>query len=339
MQELGEENLEERLTSAGKNPAQPAHRLAQLIADVVPTGRPVLVVELSRGPGVPSSAALGELAAAALSAGADALAVKTDSEDTPEPLKDVLAATQAAAAAFERQRPAPRANPFAGSEPAPAPVLQRDWFLHPIQVVGAKEAGAAGILGVIGELWLGYMGRRCPVPMCLEALPLQPASALAHHSSEVQQLPRPLLQLLRSLPSAPAASVTSRGTPLMSSFAASIGLDCPVEIVNMQELQASTAGAAVCACAWAACCTHARCTSTSLKLLRVPILPALACALLPTVPPALPRAASVQLLLSFCPGQLARLPVLGQPAIDSTPAASVAPSRRPWSASECRSSQ
>jgi indole-3-glycerol phosphate synthase len=183
LQELGEEDLEERLTSAGRSPAQPAHRLAQLIADVVPTGRPVLVLELSRGPGVASSAALGELAAAALVAGADALAVKTDSEDTPEPLKDVLAATQAAAAAFERQRPPPRANPFAGPEPAPAPVLQRDWFLHPIQVVSAKEAGAAGILGVI-------------------------------------------------------ASVTSRGTPLMSSFAASIGLDCPVEIVNMQELQA-----------------------------------------------------------------------------------------------------
>ena len=117
---------------------------------MVPTGRPVLVVELSRGPGVASSAALGELAVAALAAGADALAVKTDSEDTPEPLKDVLAATQAAAAVFERQRPGPRANPFAGPEPAPAPVLQRDWFLHPIQIVNAKEAGAAGILGVIG---------------------------------------------------------------------------------------------------------------------------------------------------------------------------------------------
>ncbi|KAI7841635.1 hypothetical protein COHA_004655 [Chlorella ohadii] len=155
--------------------------LLQLIADVVPTGRPVLVLELSRGPGVASSAALGELAAAALAAGADALAVKTDSEDTPEPLKDVLAATQAAAAAFERQRPGPRANPFAGPEPAPAPVLQRDWFLHPIQIVTAKEAGAAGILGVI-------------------------------------------------------ASVTSRGTPLMSSFASSIGLDCPVEIA-MERFQ------------------------------------------------------------------------------------------------------
>lgn len=126
-QELGQENLEERLTSATRSPAQPAHRLAQLIADVVPTGRPVLVLELARGPHVASSAALGELAAAALAAGADALAVKTDSEDTPEPLKDVLAATQAAAAAFERQRPPPRANPFAGPQPGPAPVLQRDW--------------------------------------------------------------------------------------------------------------------------------------------------------------------------------------------------------------------
>lgn len=186
MQELGEENLEERLTSAGKNPAQPAHRLAQLIADVVPTGRPVLVMELSRGPDVPSSAALGELAAAALAAGADALAVKTDSEDTPEPLKDVLAATQAAAAAFERQRPAPRANPFAGSEPAPAPVLQRDWFLHPIQVVGAKEAGAAGILGVIGER-LDTWAEGGQYPCALKRCRCNPACC----SHSAHQLPAP----------------------------------------------------------------------------------------------------------------------------------------------------
>ena len=30
-----------------------------------------------------------------------------------------------------------------------APVLMRDWILHPLQIVDAKEAGAAGVLGVI----------------------------------------------------------------------------------------------------------------------------------------------------------------------------------------------
>lgn len=181
LQELGEQNLEERLTSASKNPAQPAHRLAQLIADVVPTGRPVLILELARGPGVPSAAALGELAAAALVAGADALAVRTDSEDTPEPLKDLLAATQAAAAAFERQRPPPRANPFAGPVPAPAPVLQRDWFLHPIQVVGAKEAGAAGILGVIGASLRPAQTTTLVLPGRPAAVSLLGATAAAPH--------------------------------------------------------------------------------------------------------------------------------------------------------------
>lgn len=65
--------------------------------------------------------------------------------------------------------------------------------------------------------------RRLPAPWC------RPAPAqLSWHAS-------------------PAASVTSRGTPLMSSFAASIGLDCPVEIVNLQELQAR---GLQCACAF-----------------------------------------------------------------------------------------
>jgi hypothetical protein len=51
-----------------------------------------------------------------------------------------------------------------------------------LQVVDAKEAGAAGVVGVV-------------------------------------------------------ASVLSRGTPIMSSFSASLGLDCPVEVVNSAELR------------------------------------------------------------------------------------------------------
>lgn len=29
------------------------------------------------------------------------------------------------------------------------PVLMRDWILHPLQIVDAREAGAAGVIGVI----------------------------------------------------------------------------------------------------------------------------------------------------------------------------------------------
>ena len=57
------------------------------------------------------------------------------------------------------------------------PVLAKDWAVHPLQVVDAKEAGAAGYIGVI-------------------------------------------------------AQVNGRGTALLSSFAARIGLDAPVEVVN-----------------------------------------------------------------------------------------------------------
>ena len=50
---------------------------------IVPTGRPVLVIELARGEGcAESSEALAALATAAIKAGADALAVKTDASGT-----------------------------------------------------------------------------------------------------------------------------------------------------------------------------------------------------------------------------------------------------------------
>lgn len=133
LKELGDEGLEERLQSATQSPARPAHRLTQLVADTVPTGRPVLVLELSRGgQDAATSEQLGDLAAKLVAAGADALAVKTDAEVTPEPLKDLLAVTQAATAAAKRRSAAGGA--FTAAAQVPPPVLQRDWFIHPLQV-------------------------------------------------------------------------------------------------------------------------------------------------------------------------------------------------------------
>lgn len=74
-----------------------------------------------------TSQELAEAARRLLAAGADAIAVPTDSEDTPSSLADLFAVTHA----------------------VDAPVLMRDWILHPLQIVDAKEAGAAGVLGVI----------------------------------------------------------------------------------------------------------------------------------------------------------------------------------------------
>lgn len=176
LEELGMEGLEERLRSATESPSQDPYRLARLIADIIPAyGRPVLVFEISRSAaGADSSQALAELASRLALGGADALVVPTDSDDTPEGLSDLFAVCRAAAAAATYNRPAP-------------PVLCRDWFLHPLQVVDAKEAGCAGIIGVL-------------------------------------------------------ASVTGkRGTPVLSSFSAALGLDAPVEIVNLVELKAMEA--------------------------------------------------------------------------------------------------
>lgn len=86
--------------------------------------------------------------------------VRVDSEDTPEGGKDLWAVTQAVR----------------------VPVLARDWYIHPLQIVEAKEAGAAGLVGVI-------------------------------------------------------AQVNGRGTAVMSSFCAALGLDAPVEVVNARVSQ------------------------------------------------------------------------------------------------------
>ncbi|KAH7619923.1 hypothetical protein Ndes2526B_g05168 [Nannochloris sp. 'desiccata'] len=179
LEELGEEGLEERLQSAASNPSAYPYRLARLIADTTPTGRPVLVFEIARTSTsvgqqtdttttISSSKELAEVATRLSKGGADALIVPTDSEDTPEGLSDLFNVSRAAAEI----------------RPIPPPVLCRDWFLHPLQIVDAKEAGCAGVVGII-------------------------------------------------------ASVTgARGTPVMSSFSSALGLDAPVEIVNLAELKA-----------------------------------------------------------------------------------------------------
>jgi len=71
--------------------------------------------------------------------------------------------------------------PPCSSHPAPptlppqVPVLANDWMIHPLQVVEVKQAGGAGVLGIIHQ-------------------------------------------------------VNGKGTPVLSSFTAAIGLDCPVEV-------------------------------------------------------------------------------------------------------------
>ena len=96
-----------------------------------------------------------------LAAGADAIAVPTDSEDTPSSLADVFAVTHA----------------------VDAPVLMRDWILHPLQIVDAKEAGAAGVLGVITSVMGDGTGA---APCRVSTTPFQQSHlSCGHLSSEL----------------------------------------------------------------------------------------------------------------------------------------------------------
>lgn len=212
------ESLDERLQSATSTPANPPYRLAQTVADVVEReGRAALVVELARPTPSTTPEQLAEIARAYVRAGADALAVCTDAEDTPEGMRDLWTVARAVGGGGEadedeakarreraaalaagklgelaQQKPATSSSsssggtgrrPNAGRPLRPVPVLRRDWIIHPIQIVEAKEAGAAGVLGVV-------------------------------------------------------AQVCGRGTGVMSSFSAAIGLDAPVEVVNAREAEA-----------------------------------------------------------------------------------------------------
>lgn len=159
--ELGMETMDERLSSAASLPANPPYRLSNLIAESVPQGRAVLVFELARPHPDATPTELADLAKSYVQAGAGALLVRTDIDDTPAGLRDLWSVTQA----------------------VKVPVLARDWLLHPLQLCEVKESGAAGALGLINQ-------------------------------------------------------VTGKGTALMSSFGAALGLDVPVEVVNSREVQA-----------------------------------------------------------------------------------------------------
>lgn len=119
----------------------------------------MLVAEVCRPSPSATSSDVAKLAADYVAWGVDAIAVATDLEETPGGLQDLFAVCRA----------------------VKVPVLQWDWFLHPIQVVEAKEAGAAGAIGVV-------------------------------------------------------ANVLGNGSPIMTSFAAAIGLDAPLEVVNKTEV-------------------------------------------------------------------------------------------------------
>lgn len=89
----------------------------------------------------------------------DALCVSTDPGVSPEGIKSL----------------------FLISSSVKIPILAKDWFIHPMQILDAKEAGACGMIGIV-------------------------------------------------------ASVSESGTQLLTGFASALGLDCPVEVLNLKSV-------------------------------------------------------------------------------------------------------
>lgn len=112
--DMGEEIAADRLQSATRSPASPPHRLSRLIQERIPYGKPVLVAEVCRPSPSSTSQDVAKLAVDYVSWGVDAIAVPTDLEETPAGLSDLFAVCRA----------------------VKVPVLQWDWFVHPLQVAG-----------------------------------------------------------------------------------------------------------------------------------------------------------------------------------------------------------
>lgn len=164
LKDLGDDGLEEKLKSA--LPVSQPYGIARMIVENASIGRMPLIFELSRHDvGAESSNQFSEVAKVLIDAGADGLAVCTDSDDTPEGLIDVVSIKNVIAESGRN-----------------VPLLQKDWFLHPLQIAESQSLNVSGILGIV-------------------------------------------------------TSVSGRGTVVMSSFAAALGIDAPVEIVNMNELR------------------------------------------------------------------------------------------------------
>ncbi|GAQ80661.1 indole-3-glycerol phosphate synthase-like [Klebsormidium nitens] len=131
LQRLGPDGLEEKLRSVPR-PRQP-NRLLELIAERTVRGQTTLIVEVGRASPSETSEQLAERAAALIEWGADAVAVCTDEELTPDGRMDLVTVCHRL---------------------GNTPVLCRDWILHPIQIVDITRSGAAGfnlVQAVLGE--------------------------------------------------------------------------------------------------------------------------------------------------------------------------------------------
>ena len=108
-----------------------------MLQDSVPYGKAVLVAEVCRPSPSSTSSDVAKLAADYVAWGVDAIAVATDLEDTPGGLQDLFAVCRA----------------------VKVPVLQWDWFLHPLQVsrLHAFEIPPQQVMQVAGCMCMNNM--------------------------------------------------------------------------------------------------------------------------------------------------------------------------------------
>ncbi|KAL2634375.1 hypothetical protein R1flu_005854 [Riccia fluitans] len=123
--------LEERLSSL--QPYSAPYRLLDTIAQQLMQGKTTVVAEIARLSPSESLDSFSSRCAQYVEWGADALAVCTDEEKSPNGAADLAAACKA----------------------VNVPVLRKDWIIHPLQVAETREVGASSITAVYSILGKG----------------------------------------------------------------------------------------------------------------------------------------------------------------------------------------
>ncbi|KAI5058540.1 hypothetical protein GOP47_0026710 [Adiantum capillus-veneris] len=123
-----QQQLQARLTSL-----PPSASPQLLLTALRNSSNTALIAEVTRLSPAESPQGLATRCKNYVQAGADAIAVRTDEEASPDGLADLIAVCSA----------------------VQVPVVQTDWFLHPLQIAETREAGAAALTLVYAVLKSG----------------------------------------------------------------------------------------------------------------------------------------------------------------------------------------
>eukprot|EP00897_Mesotaenium_endlicherianum_P007879 jgi/Mesen1/7119/ME000369S06441 len=151
LEALSPGELEDRLHRM--HPTAKRNQFMDLIAECTVQGRTTIVLEVARKSPAETSESLTARCKKYIEWGANAIAVCTDEENTPQGLADLVAV----------------------SSGINAPVMRRDWIVHPIQIAETVEAGA-GALHIVhsvlnkGTAALLNFGSACGLDVIVEVV-------------------------------------------------------------------------------------------------------------------------------------------------------------------------